>query len=72
MMSLLTNITGHVGSKQMSHNFDDDDAYLQTCQYFTGDSDTMCLSSLKSIGPFGVIIVDKVIGSVKKLTIKSM
>ena len=52
--------------------FDDDDAHLQTRQYFTGDSDTMCLSSLKSIGPFGVIIVDQVMGSVKNLTIKSM
>jgi len=56
----------------MVHNFDEDDAHLQTRQYFTGDSDTMCLSSLKSIGPFGVIMVDMVMGSVKNLTIKSM
>ena len=48
----------------MVHNFDDDDVHLQTRQYFTGDSDTMYLSSLKSIGPFGVMIVDKVIGFV--------
>jgi hypothetical protein len=56
----------------MVHNFDEDDAHLQTRQYFTGDSDTMCLSSLKSVGPFGVIMVDMVMGSVKNLTIKSM
>ena len=65
-------ILSHIGSKGTVHNFDDGDAHLQTRQYFTGDSDTMCLSSLKSIGPFGVIIVDQVMGSVKNLTIKSM
>ena len=65
-------ILSPIGLQHIVHNSDDGDAHLQTRQYFTGDSDTMCLSSLKSIGPFGVIMVDKVMGSVKNLTIKSM